>query len=162
MGEEYIGGGKWRNGFAHGDCIYGIPFSENQFLKYNTKTGTSELVGDDFGVDDWKWMSGAVTDYDKWLKIDIATETTSLVGDDLSKYGACKYSCGVVGEDCNVYAIPYDENKVAKLNTTTQEKYQRLEIVITGEESGVEAPFTRMVMIRFDFQYFIIVACKLQ
>ena len=145
MGEEYIGGGKWRNGFAHGDCIYGIPFSENQFLKYNTKTGTSELVGDDFGVDDWKWMSGVVADYDKWLKIDIATETTSLVGDDLSKYGACKYSCGVVGEDCNVYAIPEDANKVIKFNTIMQE-VSEVGNRHNGDKSGVEASFTRMVI----------------
>ena len=34
---------------------------------------------------------------------------------------ACKYSCCVVGEDCNVYTIPYDANKVIKFNTTTQE-----------------------------------------
>merc|ERR1712238_114199 len=50
-----------------------------------------------------------------------ATETTSLVGDDLSKYGYDKYNGGVVGEDCNVYAIPEDANTVTTFNTTTQE-----------------------------------------
>merc|ERR1712238_463070 len=42
------------------------------------------------------------------------------VGDDLSKYGRVKYNGGVVGEDCNIYTIPADANKVAKFNTTTQ------------------------------------------
>ena len=54
------------------------------------------------------------------MKIDIVTDTTSLVGDDLSKYGEWKYNGGVVGEDCNVYAIPFAAKKVTKLNTTTQ------------------------------------------
>ena len=54
------------------------------------------------------------------VEIDIAIETTSLVGDDLFKYGD-KYNGGVVGEDCNVYAIPGCANKVTKFNTTTQE-----------------------------------------
>ena len=37
VGEEYNGVGKWRNGFTHGDFIYGIPYKEYQFLKYNVK-----------------------------------------------------------------------------------------------------------------------------
>ena len=56
----------------------------------------------------------------KWLKIDITTDRTSLVGDDLSKYGCSKYDFGVVGEDCNVYAIPSSTNKVIIFNTITQ------------------------------------------
>ena len=33
VGENYISCDKWYNGFAHGGCIYGIPFYANQFLK---------------------------------------------------------------------------------------------------------------------------------
>ena len=50
VGVEYDDNYKWCNGFAHEDCIYGISLRSNQFLKYNIKTGTSELVGDDLGV----------------------------------------------------------------------------------------------------------------
>ena len=49
MGEEYDGIRKWRNGFASGEFIYWIPFNANKLLKYNIKTETSELVGDDLG-----------------------------------------------------------------------------------------------------------------
>ena len=128
VGEECGDVEKWFSGFAHGDLIYGIPYSANRFLKYNVKTGTFELVGDDFedgfGM---KWMSGEnITfigddykgefkqeggveemddniygvpyEHNKWLKIDIVTDSTSLVGDDLSKYRECKYNGGVVGQ----------------------------------------------------------------
>ena len=218
VGEEYDGYIKFRNGFAHGDFIYGIPYRYNKFLKYNVNTKTSELVGDDIGGTYEKWMSGAVADdgcfycfpfehtrilkfnpnddttifvgeeihgqckfsgtikakngclygipssisrvakfnvatqnvtliddefksdlkwkggvegmgdniycapyrHHQWLKIDITTDTKSLVGDDLSKYGYSKYDCGVVDEDCNVYAIPSGANKAIIFNTITQ------------------------------------------
>ena len=55
------------------------------------------------------------------VKIDISTNTTSLIGDDLSNYEKYKYKDGVVGEDYNIYAIPYNTNRVTKFNTTTQE-----------------------------------------
>ena len=45
----------------------------------------------------------------------------SLVGDDLFRYGEKKHNGCVVGEDCNIYAILEDANKVIKFNTTTQE-----------------------------------------
>ena len=67
------------------------------------------------------------------VEIDSATETTFLGGDDLSKYGYEKYNGGVVGEDCNIYTIPADANKVTKFNTTTQ---QILEIGNRYDEDG--------------------------
>ena len=33
VGEKYDGNRKWRNGFSHGDFVYGIPFKANQSLK---------------------------------------------------------------------------------------------------------------------------------
>ena len=41
-GVKYNGDEKWRNGFAHGDFVYGIPHDKTQFLKYNIKTESSE------------------------------------------------------------------------------------------------------------------------
>ena len=49
------------------------------------------------------------------MKIDIATETTSLFGEGQGYIG------GVIGEDCDVYAIPAYAINVIKFNTTTQE-----------------------------------------
>ena len=63
VGKEYEGGGKWCNGFLHGDLIYGIPFQANKFLKYNIKTEISEIVGDDFDYR-FKLISGAVVSDD--------------------------------------------------------------------------------------------------
>ena len=37
VGEEYDDDSKWSNGFAHGDFVYGIPYSAKLFIKYNTK-----------------------------------------------------------------------------------------------------------------------------
>ena len=62
---------------------------------------------------------GVPYEHNKWLKIDIVTDSTSLVGDDLSKYGECKYNSGVVGEDCNVYAIPSEVGYNLLLNIGT-------------------------------------------
>ena len=109
MGEEYDDNRKWRNGFAHGDCIYGIPYHGNKFLKYNIKTQTSELVGDDLGVgddfgDDYlKWMSGAVADdgclycfplkHNRILKFNPNDDTTIFVGEEMEI--GCNF-CGTI------------------------------------------------------------------
>ena len=57
--EQYDDAEKLCNGFARDNFIYAIPSLTNKCFK---KIGTSELVGDDFEDDSWKWMSGAVTD----------------------------------------------------------------------------------------------------
>jgi len=64
---------------------------------------------------------GVPSRHNKWLNIDIATETTYLVGNYLSGYGGFKYKGAVIGEDCNIYAIPANVSKVIKFNTITQE-----------------------------------------
>ena len=128
VGEEYDGDDKWFNGFAHGDFIYGIPFAQNQFLKYNIRTQTSELVGDDLGFNYGKWMSGAVADdgclycfpfdHNQILKFNPNDDTTVFVGEEIK--GHYKFSGTIKAKNGCLHGIPYFANRVAKFNVATQ------------------------------------------
>ena len=128
VGEEYYGGSKWCNGFAHGDFIYGIPLFKNQFLKYNTKTETSELVGDDFGNNYGKWCSGAVADdgcfycfpfsHNRILKFNPNDDTTICVGEEIKGHSA--FSGTIKAKNGCLYGIPLKTSRVAKFNVATQ------------------------------------------
>jgi len=128
VGEEHFGNGKWRNGFAHGDFIYGIPFEANKFLKYNIKTETSEFVGDDFGDRYAKWMSGAVADdgclycfpygHERIVKFNPIDDTTICVGEEIE--GGGKFSGTIKGKNGCLYGIPFVATRVAKFNVATQ------------------------------------------
>jgi len=134
VGKEYDGYYKWCNGFPHGDFIYGIPFNANQFLKYNTKTQTSELVGDDFGDNNnEKWMSGAVGDdgclycfpfdHTRILKFNPKDDKTVLVGEVLDGetegyFG--KFSGTVKAKNGCLYGIPSHAKRVGEFNVATQ------------------------------------------
>ena len=129
VGEECNGIRKWCNGFAHGGFIYGIPFVENQFLKYSIKTETSELVGDDFGNNyGGNWISGAVADdgcfycfpyhHNRILKLNPNDDTTSFVGEEIE--GGGKFSGTIKAKNGCLYGIPSLANRVAKFNVATQ------------------------------------------
>ena len=129
---------------AKNGCLYG-PFSTNRVVKFNVNTQKVTFIVDECeGKGKWESgvegmdgnMYGVPYRHDKWLKIDIVTETTSLVGDDLSTYGRCKYSCGVFGEDCNLYVIPADTNKVQDVSEVGC-RYD-------GYKKWSEVSFTRM------------------
>ena len=49
VGEKISYWTKYQSGFANGDFVYGIPYDNCKFLKFNIKTKTSEFVGDDLG-----------------------------------------------------------------------------------------------------------------
>ena len=135
VGEEQIGSGKWCNGFAHGDFIYGIPHRETQFLKYNIKTESSELVGDYFEADcHGEWMSGAVTDdgclycfpfaHNRILKFNPNDDTTIFVGEEIDVGGEIKsqskFSGTIKAKNGCMYGIPCFASRVTKLNVATQ------------------------------------------
>ena len=128
VGEKYNGSGKWCDGFAHGDFIYGIPSNAKKFLSYNIKTQTSELVGDDFGGDYTKWTSGAIADdgclycfphqHARILKFNPKDNTTIFVGEEIK--GHCKYSGTVKGKNGCLYGIAFCASRIAKFNVNTQ------------------------------------------
>ena len=128
VGEEYDGCDKWCNGFAHKDFIYGIPCQSNNFLKCNTKTKTSELVGDDIEDAYGKWMSGAVADdgclycfpfdHNRILKFNPNDDTTVFVGEKIK--GDYKFSGTIKAKNGCLHGIPYFANRVAKFNVATQ------------------------------------------
>jgi len=129
VGDKYDGGWKWKNGFAHGDFIYGIPYDANKFLKYNIKTESSELVGDDFGDNfSTRWMSGAVANdgclycfplmRTRIVKFNPNDDTTIFVGGEIE--GDYKFSGTIKAKNGYLYGIPFEANRVAKFNVATQ------------------------------------------
>ena len=129
VGEEYNYYETWYNGFADEDFIYGITCYANQFLKYNIKTETSELVGDDLGDDDdHKWISGAVADdgclycfpyeHNRILKFDPNDDTTIFVGEEIEDIRML--GDNIKAKNGCLYGIPYCASRVAKFNVATQ------------------------------------------
>ena len=131
VGEVYYGSGNWCDGFAHGDFIYGIPYHANKFLKYNLKTGISELVGDDLGNGFEKWISGAVADdgclycfpysHNRILKFNPNDDTTIFVGEEFEEIeGDDKFSGTIKAKNGCIYGIPSCARRVAKFNVASQ------------------------------------------
>ncbi|KAL7538990.1 hypothetical protein ACHAXR_008927 [Thalassiosira sp. AJA248-18] len=125
VGKEYEGTCKWKGGvLSDGGCIYAMPDSFGQILKYTPSTDKTELVGDHYGDNVTKWsgcFKGAVgciygipSCCGQILRFDPRKSSTFLIGktyEDKYKWAGC-----VKAKDGSIFAIPHDHNHVLKIS----------------------------------------------
>ena len=130
VGEKISYWTKYQSGFANGDFVYGIPYDNCKFLKFNIKTKTSEFFGDDLGFYGMKWTSGTLADdgcvycfpfnHNRILKFDPNDDTTTFIGEEIEGDEE-KFNGTIKAENVYIYGIPYNTSRVAKINVATQE-----------------------------------------
>jgi hypothetical protein len=121
---------KWMCGVrANTGSIYCAPYGAEHILKIDTIQGTVETL-DDVRLPErgeWLWMSGALAPDNSIyympatargiMRLNPDNDSLSSVGDDLGE-GWDKYKGTVVGNDDNVYGIPYYATRIIKFDLT--------------------------------------------
>ena len=137
VGETFDAGSKWQSGVLGPDgCLYGIPYGENQILKFDPIMNSSSLVGGLInatfpGSDPWDikinwWGSvvgrddilyGVPFDGNSILSFNVTSEETNflLEGHPLLE-GNSKFNGGVLGNNGHIYFMPFDKFKVVKFD----------------------------------------------
>ena len=127
IGDEYVGAYIWMGGVEGMDeNIHLVPYRHDKWLKIDTVTETTYLVGDDLSTyGDCKYDGGVVgedcniyaipCDANKVTTFNTIAQNVSEVGNRHD--GDCKWTGGSLHSNGFIYYVPQENNKVLKIKT---------------------------------------------
>ena len=134
VGDDFADDYKWMSGAVADDgCLYCFPYKHKIIVKFNPNNDTTSFVGEEFRPS--YRFNGTIKAKNGCLygilfcfyqtmcvaKFHVATQKVTFIGDNYGNgFGRPVWEGGVVGDDDNIYGIPFQQNVWSKINIATE------------------------------------------